>query len=46
MKEFPTIGGENYFELIRETFERATKQRLTEVWSGAQQAVVDELMDE
>jgi len=37
----------NYFELIRETFERATKQRLTEVWSGAQQAViVDELMDE
>ena len=36
----------NYFELIRETFERATKQRLTEVWSGAQQAVVDEAMDE
>ena len=38
---------EVHFELICETFEKKQpKQRLTEVWSDAQQTVVDEAIDE
>jgi len=37
---------ENHFELIREPFERTTEATGTEVWSGTQQTVVDEAIDE
>jgi len=46
IKEFPTNGGKNHFELNRETFEKKQlKQHLTEVRSNAQQTVVDEAND-
>jgi len=39
------VAEEDHFELIPKTFKRTTEATSDEVWSGAQQTVVDETTD-